>query len=109
MLRYCAAALLCIAPLLAGAAYPDKPVRPIVPFPPGSITDVVARSLAQGLNQELKQPIVAESRAGANGIVGTGSAARASLVAFPLSLPSFPPISWRPRHARGNSQEAVDR
>jgi len=86
MLRHLAAALLCMAPLLASAAYPDKPVRLVVPFPPGSITDVVARSLAQGLNQELKQAIVVENRAGANGIVGTGSAARSEADGYTLFM-----------------------
>ncbi|WP_454689468.1 Bug family tripartite tricarboxylate transporter substrate binding protein [Achromobacter aloeverae] len=86
MLRRFVAALLCAAPLLAGAAYPEKPIRLIVPFPPGSITDVVARSLAQGLNQELKQPIVVENRAGANGLVGTASAARSEPDGYTLFM-----------------------
>ncbi|OZI38486.1 ABC transporter substrate-binding protein [Bordetella genomosp. 10] len=86
MLRRFVAVLLCAAPLLAGAAYPEKPIRLIVPFPPGSITDVVARSLAQGLNQELKQPIVVENRAGANGLVGTASAARSEPDGYTLFM-----------------------
>ncbi|ALM81893.1 tripartite tricarboxylate transporter substrate binding protein [Bordetella sp. N] len=86
MLRQIAAALLCVVPMLAVAAYPDKPVRLVVPFPPGSITDVVARSLAQGLNQELKQSIIVENRAGANGLVGTGSAARSEPDGYTLFM-----------------------
>src|SRR5690606_19062595 len=68
------------------AAYPDKPVRLIVPFTPGSITDVVARSLAQGMEAELSQSVVVENRAGANGIVGTASAIRAEPDGYTLLM-----------------------
>ncbi|MEB2398579.1 MAG: tripartite tricarboxylate transporter substrate binding protein [Alcaligenaceae bacterium] len=67
-------AMLCALPMLAWGAYPEKPVRLIVPFTPGSITDVVARALAKGLDAELGQSVVVENRAGANGIVGTVAA-----------------------------------
>jgi tripartite-type tricarboxylate transporter receptor subunit TctC len=56
----------------AGHAFPDKPVTMIVPFVAGSSTDVIARELAQVLSQELKQPILADNRTGAEGsIAGT--------------------------------------
>ncbi|AHV93267.1 Bug family tripartite tricarboxylate transporter substrate binding protein [Bordetella holmesii] len=61
----------------AAAAYPDHPIRMMVPFPPGSITDVVARSLGQAMAEQLGQPIVVENKPGANGIIGTGEVARA--------------------------------
>jgi len=62
----------------AGAAgYPDHPIRMVVPFPPGSITDVVARSLGRAMADDLGQPVVVENKPGANGIIGTHDVARA--------------------------------
>lgn len=62
----------------AHAAWPDRPIRLIVPFPPGSATDTLARSLGEPLSRELGQPVVIENRAGGNGVVGTENAARSS-------------------------------
>ena len=74
-----ALALVLGAPLAsAGAAgYPDHPIRLVVPFPPGSITDVVARSLGRAMADDLGQPVVVENKPGANGIIGTHDVARA--------------------------------
>ncbi|MNX25423.1 Tripartite tricarboxylate transporter family receptor [compost metagenome] len=63
------------APSLA-ASYPDHPIRMVVPFPPGSITDVVARSLGKHMAMDLGQPVVVENKPGANGIIGTHDVAR---------------------------------
>ncbi|WP_422841687.1 Bug family tripartite tricarboxylate transporter substrate binding protein [Achromobacter xylosoxidans] len=56
--------------------YPDHPIRMVVPFPPGSITDVVARSLGKHMAIDLGQPVVVENKPGANGIIGTHDVAR---------------------------------
>lgn len=63
------------APSLA-ATYPEHPIRMVVPFPPGSITDVVARSLGKHMAADLGQPVVVENKPGANGIIGTHDVAR---------------------------------
>jgi len=57
--------------------YPAKPVRLIVPFPPGGSTDIVARIVAQRLSERLGQQLVIENRGGAGGTVGTEVAAKA--------------------------------
>ena len=59
------------------AQYPDKPVRLVVPFPPGGPTDVFARVLSAGLAEELGQQILIDNKAGAGGTVGTDLVAKA--------------------------------
>ena len=60
--------LSCVAPTLA--AYPEKPVTIIVPFPPGGSTDMVARAIAPHLQSKLGQPFLVDNRAGATGAIG---------------------------------------
>ncbi|HWI80572.1 tripartite tricarboxylate transporter substrate binding protein [Ramlibacter sp.] len=60
--------------LAAGSAlagYPDRPIRIVVPWPPGGATDQVARMLSQPLSQALATPVVVENKAGAGGVIGT--------------------------------------
>jgi tripartite-type tricarboxylate transporter receptor subunit TctC len=66
--------------------YPTKPVRIIVPFAPGGVTDMVSRVLAQGLTAELGQPVVAENRAGASGITGANAAAKSAPDGYTLMM-----------------------
>lgn len=71
------AAMVGLAMLPAGAQmYPAKPLRFIVPWTPGSGTDLMARMLAQRLNEPLGQPVVVDNRGGAGAIIGTEAAAK---------------------------------
>lgn len=68
-----------LLPAVARAqAWPDQPIRGIVPFAPGSATDTVARVVADGMRPTLGQPVVVENRAGANGLIGAEAVARAA-------------------------------
>jgi tripartite-type tricarboxylate transporter receptor subunit TctC len=76
--RALALAMLVLAPAVASAqAYPSRPIKFIVPYPPGGGTDVVARIMNEPLATELGQPIIIENKGGAAGNVGTELAARA--------------------------------
>src|ERR1700753_997460 len=62
-------------PLIGAAAsaesYPSHPVRFVVPFPPGGVSDIIARFVGQGLADRLRQPFVVEDRGGAGSNIGT--------------------------------------
>lgn len=62
----------------ASAAFPEKPIRFIVPFPAGGATDVVARSLGARLSQMLKQPVIVENKTGAGGNIGADFVAKSA-------------------------------
>jgi tripartite-type tricarboxylate transporter receptor subunit TctC len=73
-----AGALLPFAARAQAPEWPSRPVRFIVPYPPGGPTDIMGRIIAQAVQGPLGQPFVVENRAGANGLIGSEQAARAT-------------------------------
>lgn len=70
----------------AQSAWPNRPLRLVLPFGPGSASDVLARSFTEPLSQVLKQPIVIEYRPGANSTIGTTQIARATPDGYTFGL-----------------------
>jgi tripartite-type tricarboxylate transporter receptor subunit TctC len=86
---------------VAGAAgaqqdYPNRPLRMIVPWPPGQATDLVGRVMAQKMSDVLGQQIVIDNRAGAGGMIGTDVAAKATPDGYTLLAASSGPVSINP-------------
>ncbi len=90
-----AAALICVASAQGAQSpatnYPNKPVRWIVPFPTGASNDIVARTIAQKLNESLGQQFLVDNRAGAGGLIGAEIVAKAEPDGYTLLLANAGP------------------
>ena len=85
----CLATLALAAPLaaMAQAAWqPTKPIKLIVPYPPGGSSDIIARAISQPLSEALKQPVIVENRPGANGNLGADFVAKSAPDGYTLLL-----------------------
>ena len=80
------------------ASYPSKPIRVVVPFPPGGATDLITRRIGDKLTHKWGQPVIVENKPGANTIIGTETVARAEpdgytlLMTSPAGLVQLPPL-----------------
>jgi tripartite-type tricarboxylate transporter receptor subunit TctC len=86
-LRHCFAACLALslsAAALADAAYPGKPIRLVVPYPPGGTVEVMARAIGEELTKAWGQPVVIDSKPGASGSIGSALVARAPADGYTL-------------------------
>jgi len=92
LVRIAAAVVLATAALHIGSAaaqtYPVKPIRLLVPFPPGGSTDIVARIVAQKVSAQLGQPLIVENRGGAGGTIGSAVVAKAAPDGYSLLVGS---------------------
>jgi len=80
-------------PARAQDAWPSRPIRFIVPFPPGGSTDVLSRVIAERLGAELGQPVVVENRAGAAGNVGVDAIAKARADGYTIGISTIGPLA----------------
>jgi tripartite-type tricarboxylate transporter receptor subunit TctC len=96
LLSSAAALSLLTAPRLARAAYPDRPIRVVVPFAAGGNTDILGRILIQRMAERLGQPMVVENRAGAGGSVGTELVARSTPDGYTLLFGAGGPLTANP-------------
>lgn len=89
-----------IALLAAGSvfaqAYPNRPIRMIIPWPPGQATDLAGRVIAQELQKALGQPVVPDNRPGAGGTIGTDVVAKAAPDGYTILAASSGPITTAP-------------
>ncbi|PIT81028.1 tripartite tricarboxylate transporter substrate binding protein [Limnohabitans sp. JirII-31] len=96
--------LLCLVLALLGLAttsvqaqnYPNKPIRLIVPFPPGGGNDVIARLIAQKLSDRFVQQVVVDNKAGANGIVGLQALMQSPADGYTLAVAAAGPMAVNP-------------
>jgi tripartite-type tricarboxylate transporter receptor subunit TctC len=94
------AASLAVAAAVVGTAhadaYPSKPIRLVVGFPPGGINDIVARVVGQKLGESLGQQVIVENRAGAGGTIGADLVAKAAPDGYTLLLGSVSNVAMAP-------------
>lgn len=88
--------VLSAAPALAQTSWPVKPIRLIVPYPPGGGNDTLARIFGQKLGESLGQQIIVENRAGAGTTIGTAFASRATPDGYTLLLSSIATHAFSP-------------
>ena len=100
--RLLLAAVLIVVPLasVAAADYPSRPLRLLVPFPPGGGVDLIARVIGIRLTESLGQQVVVDNRAGGGGVIATDTAARAPADGYTLLLGFIGPLAISPAISR---------
>ena len=91
-----AATLAMAAPAAFAQAFPAKPLKLVVNFPPGGAADVIGRALAQQLSEQLKQQVVVENRPGANGNIGADAVAKSPADGYTLLMSSGGAVTVNP-------------
>jgi tripartite-type tricarboxylate transporter receptor subunit TctC len=94
--RILAAILLLLANVAAAQSWPSKPIRIIVPYPPGGTSDILARAIAPGITAALGQPVVVENKPGATGNVGAEFVARSPADGYTVLLADIGSLAISP-------------
>ncbi|WP_280192723.1 tripartite tricarboxylate transporter substrate binding protein [Delftia sp. PS-11] len=105
IVRHCAGSLALIGVLAAAAgsafaAFPDKPVRLVVPFAPGGGTDLIARTLGAEMSKDLGQPVIVDNKPGAGTVIGTDNVAKSLPDGYSVVVASFAHAVNPALHAR---------
>jgi tripartite-type tricarboxylate transporter receptor subunit TctC len=93
---------------VAHAAYPDKPIKLVVPFPPGGNVDVTTRAIATAMGRELKQSIVIENMGGAAGAIGNANVARSKPDGYTLASTTITTLVVNPLLMPGTKTHISD-
>lgn len=95
--RLLAGIVLLLAPAAASAQdFPIKPIRLIVPFPPGGPNDIIARVIGQKMSELVKQPIIVDNRTGQGGVLGTDAVAKAAPDGYTVAIASAGALAISP-------------
>ncbi|KJC58479.1 LacI family transcriptional regulator [Bradyrhizobium sp. LTSPM299] len=95
--RLLAGLILLLIPVAAAAQdFPAKPIRLIVPFPPGGPNDVIARVVGQKMSELIKQPVIVDNRAGQGGVLGTDAVAKAAPDGYTIAIASAGALAVSP-------------
>jgi tripartite-type tricarboxylate transporter receptor subunit TctC len=81
-------ALLLLPAMASAQDFPNKPIKLIVPFPPGGPNDIIARVVSQRMSELMKQPVVIENRGGQGGVLGTDAVAKAAPDGYTIGIVS---------------------
>ncbi len=95
-------------PASAQSQWPQKPIKVVVPFPPGGVTDSIARITADWLTQRLGQPVIAENRPGASGAIAADAVARAEPDGYTLLSAATPQLAIVPHVQKINYDPIKD-
>ena len=96
MKRFLALLVLCLPLGVAAQGYPSKPIRMIVPFPAGGPADIFGRGLAQGMSEQLGQPVIVENVGGVGGVLGVDRAVKSAPDGYTLGFNSGSTLSIAP-------------
>ncbi|WP_044543160.1 tripartite tricarboxylate transporter substrate binding protein [Bradyrhizobium sp. LTSP885] len=95
--RLLAGLILLLVPIAAAAQdFPAKPIRLIVPFPPGGPNDIIARVVGQKMSELIKQPVIVDNRAGQGGVLGTDAVAKAAPDGYTIAIASAGALAISP-------------